>query len=86
MATTEEKLDTLLERTACFEEVAKNVSDHETVLYGPDKDDGLVVDMQMVKSAIKDMKNIFQPVFIAFILAIAGFMFGLLTHTITLGK
>jgi hypothetical protein len=79
-----DKLDMLLERTVVLEQMQKIVCEHDDILRGPDKDDGMITDMQLIKRSIQDLKNILVPVGIAFILSVAGFVFALITHSIQL--
>jgi hypothetical protein len=81
-----DKLDMLLERTVVLEQMQKIVCEHDDILRGPDKDDGMITDMQLVKSALRDIKNILVPIGVAFIISVAGFIFALITHTIQLVK
>lgn len=85
---TSQKIDILLERTIVLEQVAKLVGDHENILRGPDRNDGLISDVLLLKQAICDfrttMKAVLVPLVVSFIVSLGGFVWGLLTNTITL--
>lgn len=51
MATTavEKKVDILLERTLVLEQVGKQVAEHDVILRGVNKDDGLVTEVPLIK-------------------------------------
>jgi hypothetical protein len=53
----EEKIDQILERTRVLEAVAKMVGDHDTVLRGPNKDDGLVTEFPLLKKRQDDLEK-----------------------------
>ena len=85
MASIEEKLDTLLERTVVLERLTAIVEQHDVILRGPNRDNGMVTDVMTLKGTMRVIKSIVIPVIVAFILSVAGFLYGLLTHTIVLG-
>jgi hypothetical protein len=60
--TVQQKLDCLLERTAVFESVAQIVADHDCILRGPQKTDGLIADMQRVQADVETLKAAVQEI------------------------
>ena len=99
------KLDILLgrvdslEKRLCvvedFTQIIQIVKDHETILRGPDRNDGLITQMLKLNDRIEQaekkmdtfaatMKAITIPLALTLSGAILTFVWGLLTHAITL--
>jgi hypothetical protein len=97
-----ERFDKLEERTQVLEKLQTlitTVCDHETILRGPDRNDGLITQMIALNSRIETqekrvneivalIKAIMIPLVTTLIISIGGFVWGLLTNSIilTLGK
>lgn len=86
------KLDSILDTILPIAELAKR---HETILYGPNGDDGFVTEMPIIKLDIKEIKTDLKEikatfnkaiwsVLVPFVLSVFGFIFLLITHQITL--
>jgi len=103
------KLDTLSDRLKAVEDRTKvleefsvvmtTLRDHETILRGPDRNDGLITQMIALNAGLETqvkrvdgifslIKAIVIPLSITVTVSIGGFVWGLLTHaiTLTLGK
>ena len=84
------KLDILLRRTMVIEEgykaTVKEVEEHDVILRGVNKDDGIITDIYGIKENLKSLTTILKAVMIPLIItltvSIAGFIWGLITHTL----
>jgi hypothetical protein len=80
--TNAQKLDILIERTEGLDVLAETVEEHDCILRGPNKDDGLITDMAKIKDFVDSARKLIWLFLGALIVETVGLAFVLIRYVI----